>query len=113
MNPEVPAPKDSQDVQDGGSVQQAVDLVGKMLEQIQVELEKILSQRSEVAPEADALENEKNESQKRYKDLESNYQKISEELKAFGRQMASASDKSSQIQAELKLTQAKKKTSKN
>ncbi|THV48950.1 hypothetical protein BGAL_0219g00140 [Botrytis galanthina] len=106
MNPEVPAPKDSQDVQGGGSVQQAVELVGKMLEQIQIELEKMLSQRGEVPPEADALENEKDESQKRYEDLESNYQKISEELKAFGRQVVTPA-KSGQVEAELKLAQAK------
>ncbi|KAF7919760.1 hypothetical protein BELL_0101g00190 [Botrytis elliptica] len=107
MNPEIPAPRDSQDVQDGGAVQQAVELVGKMLEQIQIELEKMLSQRGEVPSEADAPENEKDESQKRYKTLESNYQKISEELKVFGRQIASAPDKSGQVQAELKLAQAK------
>ncbi|KAF7917974.1 uncharacterized protein EAE98_010002 [Botrytis deweyae] len=107
MNPEIPAPRDSQDVQDGGTVQQAVELVGKMLEQIQIELEKMLSQRGEVPSEADAPENEKDESQKRYKTLESNYQKISEELKVFGRQIASAPDKSGQVQAELKLAQAK------
>ncbi|TGO15999.1 hypothetical protein BTUL_0033g00370 [Botrytis tulipae] len=106
MNPELPAPKDSQDVQGGGSVQQAVELVGKMLEQIQIELEKMLSQRGEVPPEADALENEKDESQKRYKDLEINYQKISEELKAFGRQVITPT-KSGQVEAELKLAQAK------
>ncbi|KAF7859444.1 uncharacterized protein EAF02_010892 [Botrytis sinoallii] len=105
MNPEIPAPKDSQDVQDGGAVQQAVELVGKMLEQIQIELEKMLSQRGEVPSEADAPENEKDESQKRYKILESNYQKISEELKVFGRQIASAPDKSGQVQAELKFAQ--------
>ncbi|KAF7911385.1 uncharacterized protein EAF01_002892 [Botrytis porri] len=122
--------QDSQDVQYGGSVQQAVELVGKMLEQTQIELEKMLSQHGEVPPlnygldiafffssllmnitlraEAVALENEKIESQKRYKDLDSNYQKISEELKAFGRQTASVSDKSGQVQAELNLAQAKK-----
>ncbi|KAF5872052.1 uncharacterized protein Bfra_009080ca [Botrytis fragariae] len=108
MDPEIPAPKDSQDVQGGGSVQQAVELVGKMLEQIQIELEKMLSPGGEIPPEADALENEKDESQKRYKNLESNYQKISEELKAFGRQMASAPVKSGQVQAELKFAQAQK-----
>lgn len=48
MDAEVPAPKDGQDVHVGGSVQQAVELVGKMLEQIQIELEKMLSQRGEV-----------------------------------------------------------------
>ncbi|KAF7943847.1 uncharacterized protein EAE97_005917 [Botrytis byssoidea] len=106
MNTEVPAPRDSQDVQGGRSVQQAVELVGKMLEQIQIELEKMLSQRGEVPPEADALENEKDESQKRYKDLESNYQKISEELKVFGRQVITPV-KSGQFEAELKLAQAK------
>ncbi|TGO84625.1 hypothetical protein BPOR_0484g00060 [Botrytis porri] len=90
--------QDSQDVQYGGSVQQAVELVGKMLEQTQIELEKMLSQHGEVPIE----------SQKRYKDLDSNYQKISEELKAFGRQTASVSDKSGQVQAELNLAQAKK-----
>lgn len=58
-------------------------------------------------PEIDALENEKDKSQKRYKDLESNYQKISEELKAFGRQMITPA-KSGQVQAELNLAQAKK-----
>ncbi|KAF7958372.1 hypothetical protein EAE96_001921 [Botrytis aclada] len=108
MDLEVPVPKNSKDVQDGGSVQKAVELVGKMLEQIQVELEKMLSQRGEVPPDADALESEKDESQKRYKDLESDYRMISEELKVFGRQMASAPDKSGRVQAELKLAQAKK-----
>ncbi|TGO59368.1 hypothetical protein BCON_0045g00290 [Botryotinia convoluta] len=117
MDPEVPAPKDSQDVesqdvQDGGSVQQAVELVGKMLEQIQVELEKLLSQRGEIPPEAGSLENEKDESQKRYKDLESNYQKISEELKAFGRQMINTPDKNRQAQAESQLAQAEKDVTK-
>lgn len=43
-----PAPKDSQGAQHGESVQQAVELVGKMLEQIQVELEKMLSQGGKV-----------------------------------------------------------------
>ncbi|TGO37349.1 hypothetical protein BHYA_0099g00080 [Botrytis hyacinthi] len=112
MNPEILAPKDSrdvesQDVEDARSVQQAVELVGKMLEQIEVELEKMLSQRGQVPPEAGALENGKDESQKRYKDLESNYQKISEELKAFGRKMASAPNKSGQVRAEFLLHQAK------
>lgn len=43
-----PAPEDSQGAQHGESVQQAVELVGKMLEQIQVELEKMLSQGGKV-----------------------------------------------------------------
>ncbi|ATZ50401.1 hypothetical protein BCIN_05g07530 [Botrytis cinerea B05.10] len=102
-----PAPEDSQGAQHGESVQQAVELVGKMLEQIQVELEKMLSQGGKVPPEVKSLENEKEESQKRYKDLESNYQKISEELKAFGRDTINAFDKSGQVRAESLLNQAK------
>lgn len=58
--------------------------------------------------QVDSIEEEKNESQKRYKHLEGNYKEISEELKAFGREMANAPDKSGQGQAELQLAQAKK-----
>ncbi|TEY57364.1 hypothetical protein BOTCAL_0220g00170 [Botryotinia calthae] len=108
MNIDVPGPKDGGSVQHGDPIHKAVELVGNMLEQIQIELEKIPSQGGKVPSQVDSIEEEKNESQKRYKHLQGNYKNISEELKAFGREMASTGDRSGQIQAELKLAQAKK-----
>lgn len=48
MNINVPVSKDGGGVQHGDSVQKAVKLVGEMLEQIQIELEKILPQGGKV-----------------------------------------------------------------